>query len=101
MPHYDGDPATLTEAEWDELIPIFASYSHGAALELLRKGNNTAQRAGDLFSPEDVYSRGRDHVNTALRKAKSVFRLCRVNYVHGTIGTPREDHLLALVRKPQ
>ena len=100
MAHYDGDPATLTEAEWEKLEPVFKGCGQSRAFELLRKEKNAAQRAGDLFAPGDVYSKGRDHINAALRKAKSVFSLCRVNYVHGTSGTPREDHLLALVRKP-
>lgn len=101
MPHYHEPPATLTEAEWDKLEPIFKSCGQHAAFLLLRKTRNRPQRAGDLFAPEDVRSRGRDSLSTALRRANSVFALSRINYVGGGEKIEREEHMLALVRIPK
>jgi len=101
MAHYHEPPATLTEAEWDELEPIFRSCGQSKAFELLRKKNNKPQRAGSLFAPEDVRVRGRGNISRALGRAKSIFSLSRINYVSGSDKAAPEDHLLALVRKPK
>lgn len=101
MAHYHEPPAELTEAEWEKLKLIFESCGQSPAFALLREEKNKPQRAGDLFAPQDIRVKGRERVSTALRKAGSVFSLSRVNYVGGHDKTPREDHLLALVRTPK
>ncbi len=99
MTHHHEPPATLTEAEWDTLEPIFKRCGQSAAFALLRRTNNQPQRAGDLFAPAYVYSRGQTNVNRMLGKAGSDFVLSRVDYTITNDGTAREDRMLALVRK--
>lgn len=100
MAQYHQPPATLNKAEWENLARAFTAPEQTRAFEKLRKANNTPQRAGDLFSPECVRSRGQEMVNLSLRKANSIFALSRIGYTNGKEGTPREDRLLAFVKRP-
>lgn len=94
---YNHEPsATLTKAEWKTLRGVLERRGHKLLCDKLHEVENAPRRAGDLFSEEEVYSRGQDHVNTHLKNACMPFVLRRMD---GAQKVEREERMLALVRK--
>ena len=86
----------ITEDEWRALGEAFTRSEFAFVIPRLREVRNEPQSARTLLGEDRAYS-GDDRVNNVLRKAKSPFKLGRIDV--WAEGQDRNDRKLALVRK--